>query len=82
MLLIEQYARQHGIHRLGFVDPLLYALASSPQPFAPFHDVTLGTNRYFPATRGWDFATGLGSPDVYNLARDIVAYLRAHHATG
>jgi kumamolisin len=38
-----------------------------------FHDVTTGTNRYYPATRGWDFATGLGSPDVYNLAQDVAA---------
>jgi kumamolisin len=77
-LLIEQYAAEHGVSRLGFVDPLLYALASSRQPFPPFHDVTVGANRYFAAAPGWDPATGLGSPDVYNLARDMVAYLRRH----
>lgn len=82
VVLIEQYAQRHGIRRLGFVDPTLYAIASSPQPFAPFHDITVGTNRFYPATPGWDFATGLGSPDVYNLARDVVAYLKAHHAPG
>jgi subtilase family serine protease len=82
MLLIEQYAQRHGIRRLGFVDPTLYAIASSPQPFTPFHDITVGANRFYPATAGWDFATGLGSPDVYNLARDVVAYLEAHHASG
>ena len=27
-------------------------------------------------TNGWDFATGLGSPDVYNLAQDVVAYMK------
>ena len=80
--LIAQYAQQHGVSRLGFIDPILYAIASSPQPYPPFHDVTVGANRYYPATPGWDFATGLGSPDVYNLARDIVAYLKAHPATG
>jgi kumamolisin len=76
--LIEQYARQHGVRRLGFIAPVLYALASSPQRYAPFHDVRVGANRFYPATAGWDFATGLGSPDVYNLARDVVAYLKAH----
>lgn len=80
MLLIEQYAKQHGVSKLGFVGPVLYALASTPQPFPPYHDVTLGGNRYYEAKAGWDFATGLGSPDVYNLARDMVAYLRAHGA--
>jgi kumamolisin len=80
VLLIEQYAASQGVPRLGFIDPLLYTLASSPQPFAPFHDVTVGGNRYYQAGPGWDPATGLGSPDVFNLARDVVAYLRAHPA--
>ncbi len=79
MALVEQYARQHGVAQLGFVDPMLYRLASTPQPAPPFHDVTIGTNRFYPATPGWDFATGLGSPDVYNLAQDIVRYLKGHH---
>ncbi|MGO9752931.1 MAG: S8 family serine peptidase [Solirubrobacteraceae bacterium] len=76
MALIEQYARRSGVAHLGFVDPVLYAIASSSQPYRPFHDVTVGTDRYYPATAGWDFATGLGSPDVYNLAQDIVRYLK------
>jgi subtilase family serine protease len=79
MALIEQYARQHGVRRLGFVDPMLYRIASTPQAAPPFHDITVGTNRYYPATPGWDFATGLGSPDVYNLAQDVVRYLKSRH---
>ena len=78
MLLAEQYARQHGVTRRCFLAPLLYRLASSPQPYPPFHDVTAGGNRYYDAKPGWDYATGLGSPDVYNLARDLAAYLRTH----
>jgi kumamolisin len=77
MALIEQYAERHGLHRIGYVNPILYALASSRQPYAPFHDVVTGANRYYQAGPGWDPATGLGSPDVYNLARDIVSYLRS-----
>lgn len=82
MALIEQYARQNGVQHLGFVDPMFYAIASTPQPSPPFHDVTVGTNRFYPATVGWDFATGLGSPDVWNLARDAVRYLQSHPAAG
>ena len=82
MALIEQYARRHGVQRLGFVAPVLYAVASSPQPSPPFHDITVGSNRYYPATVGWDFATGLGSPNVDNLAQDMVSYLQAHPAGG
>jgi kumamolisin len=74
--LIAQYARERGIGRLGFVDPMLYAIAARPARVPGFHDITIGTNRYYPATSGWDFATGLGSPNVYDLARDIVAYMK------
>ncbi len=79
MALIEQYARRHGVRHLGFIDPILYRIASTPQQAPPFHDITIGTNRYYPATPGWDFATGLGSPEVDNLAQDIVRYLKSHH---
>ena len=78
--LIAQYAQRHGVRQLGFLDPSLYAIAAAPQPTAAFHDVTDGGNRYYPATPGWDFATGLGSPDVFGLAQDLVAYLKAHGA--
>jgi kumamolisin len=46
---------------------MLYAIAAHPQPVPAFHDITRGTNRYYPATRGWDFATGLGTVNAYNL---------------
>jgi kumamolisin len=78
MLLIQQYAAAHGVQRLGFVDPILYALARANTQPSPFHDVTRGTNRYYQARPGWDPASGLGSPDVGLLAQDMVAYLRAH----
>lgn len=80
MLLIRQYAAAHGVGRLGYVNPILYALASARQPLAPYHDVNFGGNRFYQTTPGWDPATGLGSPDVFNLARDMVAYLKAHPA--
>ena len=56
---------------MGFANPVLYGLASTQQQFAPFHDVTSGTNLFYPATANYDMASGLGSPDVYNIARDI-----------
>ncbi|MFZ0387763.1 MAG: S53 family peptidase [Solirubrobacteraceae bacterium] len=81
MLLIQQYANRHHAGRIGFADPILYALAQGGQPYPPFHDVTTGSNRYYGAHAGWDPATGLGSPNVDNLARDVVAYLQ-HHPAG
>jgi Pro-kumamolisin, activation domain/Subtilase family len=76
MALIAQYASAHGHRTLGFVAPMLYQLAATGQPYPPFHSIDTGANRYYPATPGWNFATGLGSPDVFDLARDVVDYLR------
>jgi len=59
-------------HRgVGFASPLLYAVASSPGDYgASFNDITTGNNDVygignglvFPATTGYDPASGLGSP--------------------
>jgi hypothetical protein len=57
---------------LGFVAPKLYAVASNPAEYvASFNDITAGNNDdfgdaggLFPATVGYDMATGLGSPRV------------------
>jgi kumamolisin len=78
MLLAEELAARQGIKRTCFLAPILYRLASTGQPYPPFHDVRVGQNRFYAAGPGWDYATGLGSPDVYNLARDLAAYLRSH----
>ena len=75
MLLVNQYLEAQGARRIGFANPVLYRLASLPQPFAPFHDVVEGGNRLHNAVPGWDYATGLGSPDVWNIARDLVPLL-------
>jgi kumamolisin len=69
--LYNQYAAGTGRPRLGFANPMLYNLASNPQTSPPFHDVTTGNNLNYPATSGWDYPTGWGTPLVSNLVVDI-----------
>jgi subtilase family serine protease len=69
--LINEYLQKQGKSRMGFANPVLYGLENAQQPYVPFHDVTSGTNLYYPATPGYDEASGWGSPDIYNIARDI-----------
>jgi subtilase family serine protease len=45
---------------LGFAGPKLYAASGT----AAFHDILLGDTGPYPATPGYDFATGVGTPDV------------------
>jgi pseudomonalisin len=53
---IESYRSES----VPFASPRLYAAATS----GAFHDVTLGDTGPYPATPGYDLATGLGSFDV------------------
>src|SRR5436305_556252 len=69
--LLNQYLRTQGKAQLGLANSSLYALANTQQPFDPFHDITAGNNLYYPAGSNYDLATGLGSPDFYNIARDL-----------
>ena len=72
--LIDEYLVRHHHRSVGWLNPALYSLARSPQAYPPFHDVTVGTNLYYAAAKGYDMATGLGTPDAWNLARDLARY--------
>lgn len=71
--LINQYVQAQGKAPIGFADPALYGLFNAQQKYPAFHDITSGNNLYYPATTGYDMASGIGSPDVFNIARDLVA---------
>jgi len=66
-------ADQMAGHDLGLVQPKLYSLANGPNYSQYFFDVTTGNNTAsdtvpgYPATKGWDPVTGLGTPDAAKL---------------
>jgi subtilase family serine protease len=67
-------------HPIGLLNPYLYALGKVG---IGFHDVTVGNNSDngvpgYSATRGWDAATGWGSPDIGQLLRDIATLARGN----
>ena len=70
MLLVRQYvAGEGGPEGLGFVNPLLYEIAREEGEKSPFNDVVRGGNRLHNAGPGWDYSTGLGSADMFELAQ-------------
>ncbi len=71
--LIDGYLRRNGRAPLGFANPALYRLAAGGARYTAFHDVTIGGNDIYTAGAGYDPVTGLGSPDAWNLARDLAA---------
>jgi subtilase family serine protease len=70
-------------HRVGFINPILYAIGHNHDAYHDaFHDIVSGNNTFvvtdannnpvltingYSATRGWDPATGWGSPIVSRL---------------
>ncbi len=66
---------------LGAVNARLYQVASWPHPQDYFSDVTSGNNDWtglhpghYPATPGYDLATGLGTPNMADLACALVSW--------
>lgn len=64
---------------LGFLAPRLYQVYRNSSAYASaFHDITSGNNSWgglkgYPATTGWDPASGLGTPNVANLVKALAA---------
>src|SRR5258708_13958167 len=71
--LINEYLQKQQKSRIGFANPVLYGLENAQESFPPFHDITSGTNLFYPATTGYDEASGWDSPDIYNIAHDVAA---------
>ena len=65
-LLVDQALQQHGKSSLGGV-PTFYTLANHSGGFHPYTDIVSGNNLFYPATKGWDYATGWGSPNFNDI---------------
>jgi hypothetical protein len=68
MALANEQSVKNGLGRVGFANPVLYAIGltrSQPVPNAyslAFNDITRGFNTNFHAVAGYDLVTGWGSP--------------------
>jgi subtilase family serine protease len=64
---------------LGDINTPLYDIATGPNYADDFFDITVGDNHVdgdaasYPATKGWDPSTGLGTPNAANLLPDLAA---------
>jgi kumamolisin len=70
-VLMNQYLLAHGGQQLGHINPLLYRVAEGAN-LPGFRDVGLGGNAVDISQPGYDMVTGLGSPNVDYLVRDLL----------
>jgi subtilase family serine protease len=74
---INGYLIANSVSPTGWVNSTLYQLLGSIQTYSPFHDVTSGNNDEgygsggFSASACYDRVTGVGTPDAWDMARDI-----------
>jgi subtilase family serine protease len=79
--LANEVRGKRGLPSLGLATPQLWLLARDRQSYRKdFHDIVSGSNALggpgsglpgFDARPGYDFATGLGTPDVTRLLKDL-----------
>ena len=77
--LMNQYIVENGGHTIGDINPLLYRVAQGAQ-LPGFRDIKAGGNAVDTPAEGYDLVTGLGSPNVDNLARNLLDAQRAKFA--
>jgi kumamolisin len=70
-LLIDQALQQKGKPALGGV-PEFYNLANHPGNFHPYTNITANDSTFsdllfYKATKGWNYATGWGSPNFNDI---------------
>lgn len=74
--VMNQYLIGNGGRSLGDLNPMLYRIAAGA-PLPGFRDITLGGNAVADAGPGYDLVTGLGTPDVDNLVRNVLVLQKA-----
>jgi hypothetical protein len=52
------------IGKYAYSPSMFYLAANKNGGMHPFYDVTRGDNLYYTATTGWDYTTGLGTPNL------------------
>jgi kumamolisin len=70
-VLMNQHVKANGGRALGNINPLLYRVAQGSE-LPGFRDIQSGGNAVDFAQPGYDVVTGLGSPNTYNLAKNLL----------
>jgi kumamolisin len=70
-VLMNQYLVANGGRALGDINPSLYRVAAG-SALPGFRDVRQGGNAVDTSQPGYDLVTGLGTPNTYNLARNLL----------
>lgn len=79
--LMNQYIVDNGGRTIGNINPLLYRVARG-STLPGFRDITAGGNAVDTPVEGYDTVSGLGSPNVDNLARSLLEAQKTQAVAG
>ncbi len=74
--VMNQYLLANGGRRLGDLNAALYRIARGAR-LPALHDVVRGANAVSVSGPGYDLVTGLGTPNIDNLVRDVLDLQKA-----
>ncbi len=72
--LVNEDTIQH-LHTFGYSPQLYYTVADKHTGGNAYFNVTSGNNLYYPATPGWNYPTGLGTPNLVNFDQAVSSTL-------
>ncbi|HET8843609.1 MAG TPA: hypothetical protein VFN35_19250, partial [Ktedonobacteraceae bacterium] len=64
------------LHKFTAAPQLFYDVAKGVGGPSAYFDITRGDNLYYPAQRGWDYSTGLGTPNLGSFYQVLYNQLR------
>ncbi len=76
----EDTIKQKG--NFGYAPQLYYEVADADGGSTAYYDVTYGNNLYYQATVGWDYTTGLGTPNLGNFDQVVSTLLATASRSG
>ncbi|GCE06670.1 S53 family peptidase [Dictyobacter aurantiacus] len=69
-------AFKHNMKHFFFGPSGWYAAQARESRYHPFYNITQGNNIYYQATPGWNYPTGLGTPNFLGLYQSLQQLLR------
>jgi kumamolisin len=73
--LLANAALSYNKHEIYFGPSVFYVAAQHSGKWQPFYNVLQGNNRYYAATRGWNYCTGLGTPNLVDFYDTVLTYM-------
>ncbi len=72
--LVNEDTIQH-LHTFGYSPQVYYAVADKHASANAYFNVTSGNNLYYPATPGWNYPTGFGTPNLVSFDQAVSSTL-------